>query len=240
LRKVRSDDEKALFAACVYEDLTALGASSGHSINLLTYALRKEVRTAYSVLSAGRTLIAVAIRHVTSTESPAVVQPRSRADKTVRPDLRASCRRSLFNSKARVQALSRLNPRDQILIAREIEQRIRLADMEVCETIEDKAGLHKLSHQMLDDLDVLRPCEPVTRRQLGKRGAAERRQIVAEWISDKLDELTGTQDEPPPETTVREYVAALEAFAKRYRVSEAGKKSVGKRKARGIAAAECV
>lgn len=231
LQRARSEDERALLAACVYADLEALGASSDHRINLLAYALPKEVRTTYNVLAAGRALVADAVRHAISAQSPTDVQSLSRAAKTVRPNMRRACKRSLFDAKAPMEAISRLSPRDQTLVAREIERRVMLADAEAREDIDGKAGLHKLACSTLDDLDFAGRNDSITRRQLAKRSPVERRFIVREMVSNELDEMTGTPEALPSEGSVRQYVAAFRDFAKRYRAADARQTTRAKRNA---------
>ncbi|MDI4236809.1 hypothetical protein OZ411_28760 [Bradyrhizobium sp. Arg237L] len=215
LHKVRSYDERALITASVDADLTALGARRYHVEDLLSHALRVSVRTAYTVLADGRALIADVLRHALPTQSLAVVQ--SLMPRGAKPNLRQASRRSLFDFKACLEAISRLSAQDQTLIAREIERRVALADLEAREGLDDKEGLQKLSHSMLDDLDAVERNDATTRRQLAKRSAAERRAIVSEWVSDAVDGITDA-DVPPCEAAVQDYQAAFEKLLTQHRM----------------------
>lgn len=238
LSKTRSDDYRAIIAACVYADMMEIPAIPAyHRMDCLAYALRKSVRGAYDVVKFGRCLLSDIARHALPDLKPGSLsdaQPKRGAIKRKLPNVRKAVKGSLHDSTVSIEAISRLSLRDQSAVAGAIERHVIVAELEAREDIDLKAGLRKFTPAVLDDLDFVERNDSVTRRQLAKLNSVEQRYSVREMVIDKLDEMTGAT-RSANEATVRQFVGAFRDLAKSFRSASDSQIKAAKRNAKRAA-----
>lgn len=212
-------DFRAIVAACAYADMVALGIESNRRINMIARNLPGEGGqrgasngTARRAIKVGALLLDELKRHaVPAVETPKASPSKCTVKTRVLPNIRAATKGSLHVSEVSISAIARLSAKDQLAVARAIERHVIDSELEAGEGIDAKAGLHKFTCAQLDMLDVAERNDTRTRRQLAKLGEHEKKLLVREMVTGKLDELSG---ERPDESAVKQRAAAYRSFAK--------------------------
>ena len=212
-------DFRAIIAACAYADMVALGIDANRRINMIARNLPGEGGqrgasngTARRAIKTGALLLDELKRYAV----PGVAASKVSTSKcTVKgrelPNIRKAVKGSLHTSEVSIAAIARLSPKDQLAVARAIERHVIDSELEAGEGIDAKAGLHKFTCAQLDMLDIAERNDRPTRRHLAKLREHEKKRVVREMVTGKLDELSGTQ---PDESAVKERANAYRSFAK--------------------------
>jgi hypothetical protein len=211
-------DFRAIIAACAYADMVALGVDAKRRINMIARNLPGENGkrgasngTARRAINTGALLLDELRRHAVPNVAMKVSPGKCTVKGRELPNIRKAVKGSLHTSEVSIAAIARLSARDQLAVARAIERHVIDSELAAGEGIDAKAGLHKFTCAQLDMLDLAERNDMLTRRQLAKLGEHEKKRLVREMLTGKLDELSG---ERPDDSAVNQRASAYRSFVK--------------------------
>jgi hypothetical protein len=197
LEHTRAEDIRAAVVAVLDDTLASLHYPFTQRRDFIASRLGGCVETANKRVRRGHYVLTVAARMAAEqSDDTAESEPVDETPKRLKPDLRKATRNTMFDSDARRCAIASLSPEEQNAFVRLLERESVEGEIDAIDMADRASRITMLPHSFNRVLDDVGRSDDQSRRLLARMSPADRKALVADWVSEEIDAaISGTAEQ---------------------------------------------